>query len=779
MSRKKPRGLRLPPGVAPAGSGRRSQEGGAGRAPRELAAGGLRGRWAGRVLMAVLAPLLFLGTFELVLRLSGYGYDPGFFVPDPEKRDHFLVNGQFGRRFFPSALVRTAQPARVAVPKPRGGLRVVVFGGSAAMGDPEPAFGFPRILETLLQARFPDRPVEVINTAMTAINSHVVLEIARDCEALEADFWVVYLGNNEVHGPFGCGTVFGAQTPPRWVIRGNVALKRTRTGQLLQSVFEKVPGKAPASWGGMEMFLEQRVAADDPRLDRVYAHLRRNVEEIAALGMDFGAEVLIGTAAVDLRDCAPFASGLPEGLSREERARWNQVFNGAVAAQTRGNHEEALSGLRLAASISDRHAELQHRLGILKLEGGRATEAAVHFEAARDLDLLRFRADSRINALLREAARAARASHLVDIESVLREARPGGTPGEEWFYEHVHFRMAGNDLVARLFASQIDALAGNGASRSQRPPWPEPGECARSLGFTRWHEWELLRHMQKRLAQPPFSAQWNREERHRRLQREEETLRSDVTPDLLAEAVALYAERVNARPEDLFLREQYAPLLAAAGRSEDALGQWEAVTRMFPSHFAGWHQLGALLNRQRRWAEAETPLRRCLELQSAYPPALNSLGIALSHLERLEEACEAFESAVKADPVYAEAFHNWGLVLARRGDGNGAMGLYGRAVAARPDYLPAQQSLGEALIKAGRHSEAEEPYRQVARRLARDPSARVKPRAVAPETGPERRRGGRAARSAFAGSGERSGPASTPCPRGGLAGQMRSALASK
>ena len=36
---------------------------------------------------------------------------------------------------------------------------------------------------------------------MTAIDSHVTVEIARDCTAHQPDLFIVYLGNNEVVGP--------------------------------------------------------------------------------------------------------------------------------------------------------------------------------------------------------------------------------------------------------------------------------------------------------------------------------------------------------------------------------------------------------------------------------------------------------------------------------------------------------------------------------------------------------------------------------------------------
>ena len=55
---------------------------------------------------------------------------------------------------------------------------------------------------------------EVINTGMTAINSHAILAIARDCVPFNGDIWIIYMGNNEVIGPFGAGSVLGPKAPP-------------------------------------------------------------------------------------------------------------------------------------------------------------------------------------------------------------------------------------------------------------------------------------------------------------------------------------------------------------------------------------------------------------------------------------------------------------------------------------------------------------------------------------------------------------------------------------
>jgi hypothetical protein len=92
------------------------------------------------------------------------------------------------------------------------------------------------MLNIILGLRHPDKKFEVVNAAMTGINSHVILPLARGCEEAHGDIWVIYMGNNEVVGPFGAGTVFGNQTTPLPWIRAGLALKATRLGQLLDAL---------------------------------------------------------------------------------------------------------------------------------------------------------------------------------------------------------------------------------------------------------------------------------------------------------------------------------------------------------------------------------------------------------------------------------------------------------------------------------------------------------------------------------------------------------------
>src|SRR5579864_42773 len=191
------------------------------------------------------SPLLQLLVLELALRLFGWGYPAHFFLPSNDKQV-YAENEKFGWRFFPRRLSRSPDPIRLTQSKPADTFRIFVFGESAALGDPQPAYSFSRILRELLEARCPGIRFQIINTGVTAVNSHAILPIARDCVPFNGDIWIIYMGNNEVVGPFGAGSVFGAKTPPLWIIRAGLAIKRTRVGQALDWLWQSSPARSGA-----------------------------------------------------------------------------------------------------------------------------------------------------------------------------------------------------------------------------------------------------------------------------------------------------------------------------------------------------------------------------------------------------------------------------------------------------------------------------------------------------------------------------------------------------
>ena len=165
-------------------------------------------------------------------------------------------------------------------------MRIFVFGESAVRGTPEPGFGFVSQLGAQLRSAYPDRQVEVYNLGIVAINSHVVYQIARQVRDLEPDLLVVYMGNNEVVGPYGPGSANLSLIPPLWMIRASVWIGGTRTGQLLQRLLGSFvqPAARTLDWHGMSTFQDRTVRGDDPRLAAVYSNYEANLRGIVAVG---------------------------------------------------------------------------------------------------------------------------------------------------------------------------------------------------------------------------------------------------------------------------------------------------------------------------------------------------------------------------------------------------------------------------------------------------------------------------------------------------------------
>ncbi|HEY2858845.1 MAG TPA: tetratricopeptide repeat protein, partial [Terracidiphilus sp.] len=595
----------------------------------------------------------------------------------------FAQNNQFGWRFFGRDLARWPYPLSIPQTKPTNTVRILVLGESAARGEPQPDFGLPRVLQAMLSLRYPGASFEVVNAAMVAINSHAILPIARDCVRAGADLWVVYMGNNEVVGPFGAGTIFGSQSQPLPLIRASLAAKATRTGQLLDSMMQGVHSSRHADtiWGGMTMFLDQQIRADDPRMAGVYHNFERNLTDILQAGKRSGAGIVLSTVAVNLKDCPPFASAHRPGLSEADKSKWEHLYHQGSAAQEAGRIDEAEAHFREAAALDDTFAELRFRQGECALARGNVVQARVDYQAARDLDTLRFRCDSRLNELIRRAATNGAGPRLMlaDSERAFAERSADGLPGEELFYEHVHLTFAGNYLLALTIAEQVKKLLpGWVIQRESGPDWASPDSCAGRLGRSAWHDVAALNSIHATLNDPPFTGQLHHSDQMRRL--EQELARRSavvVTPAGLAAALETAESALKAAPDDATLYEQVANLKRASGDFAGAAAAAKHELELLPSASEGWALLGSILARQGQLDEAATAFRRAFHFG---PQGIKS------HLELADS-------------------------LAMLGKQDEAIREYRRILAHKPNCVPALLQLGQVLEKLGRQAEAEECFR--------------------------------------------------------------------
>ena len=626
-------------------------------------------KWAFRV-AAVLLPLLALGALELAFRALGIGHSTSFFLRREANGQAVLVdNPRFSRRFFGPGLARTAWPFQIAERKAAGTIRVFVMGGSAANGDPQPEFGLARMLEVLLRARYPAARFEVINAAMTGINSHVVLPIARDCARRDSDLWIIYMGNNEVVGPYGASTVFGRQVPGMFFIRPSLALKETRVAQAIEALLLSagIFPDARKEWEGMQMFIGNRLGPDDPRMTAVYGHFQLNLADILRAGLHGNVRVVVATVPSNLRDCAPFASLHRAGLTETQRQAWEQFFRAGVAAQEAGKPQSAAASFQAAAAIDREYAELQFRWGQCCLAAGQDDEARQHFEKARNWDALKFRTDSRLNDLIRETARG-REAHgifLADAEQEMGRQSPHGVPGDETFWEHVHLTFEGNYRLARVIAEQADRAlpeAAKGGTNTARP-WISAAECAQRLAHGNWARYQATASMLMRISAPPFTLQFNHTAQFSRLQQQLEQLRPAIQPEALLQAAEQCRQAMGQAPEDWILHRQLGRLLEAVGDGAGAVEAGKRVVQLLPNSAEAHCALGNWLCHLGRPVEAQQEFQSALRLDSESAQALDGLALALALQDRNQDAVAMLRRLLRLHPASPEAHLNLAMRL--------------------------------------------------------------------------------------------------------------------
>ncbi len=644
-------------------------------------------RWLKRSLLSVLLPLALLAGTELFLRVLDWGYPTGFLVGHADEHGPCLIDNQFfGYRFFPPRLARAPLPLKIRSGKPPDVLRVVVLGESAAMGEPAPAYGLARQLECLLAAALPQRRVEVINAAMTAVNSHAITEIASALTALQPDWFVVYMGNNEVVGPYGPGTVFRPLARPPYV-RWRVCLTRLRLAQVLAQLAGGLglTSEAVREWRGMALMADRLTPETDSRLASVYAGFSFNLEHILDRCRAAGAGVALCTVAVNLRDCAPFA------------------------AATNAAGESALDRFKRAVQL-----EAQ----------GDVAGAREWYARARDGDALRFRADSEINRRIRAAAGPARPGVvLVDAEKQL-QTTTGGAPGAEIFLDHVHLNFSGNYRLAQAVCEAILPRV-NGDAPATAALLPAEAVAER-LAYNARAELQVLEIMRERRHEFPFARQHDNARQLARLVARKLELIGRLQDEDWGALEQQYAQALAEHADDWVYPYEWGRILLDAGRYADAAAQLRRAVDLMPHRYdlrgAAALALGFLGEAAAGIALVDTGDRgRFFQYDALLACARGLLRAGFYHA-----ALEYLDAADRVLPDSGDTALDRAACCARLGRVADAERILRARLSKRANGAAAGEELAMLLTMQGRFAEADEVFAALAREYPEQTAWRLK-----------------------------------------------------
>lgn len=578
------------------------------------------------LLLALSLPILLLGVTEGVLRALDVAPRIPLFIPHPQFPQYSLANPAAAGRLFsrpeaaPNVSIETGFFDTRRSPE---ALRLVVQGGSSAAGFPYGYGASPAaLLEQRLRRENPGRRIEVITTAMSAVNSYALWDFSDEIIALEPDAVLIYAGHNEFLGILGVGSAYTSSRSPA-LTRLIMRLRHFQLYRVFERLFSPGGGQAVSGEEGQGGTLMARIAAerriplDSDLYRRGVEQFTSNLDLILRRYRSVGIPVYIATLVSNEADQPPFISA--PGAEGEIRALAESIATGEPLSP---GAQRRLEDLTAGGS-----AQAAYVLAGLLASQERASEALEAFQRARDLDQLRFRAPTRFNDIIRARADASGAV-VVDVEADFRTASPGGVIGHGLITEHLHPNAEGYFIIGNAFHQALSetGLLGDGFSfvdaRQARQEMPLSA-VDRLFGEYKlmrlMADWPFVETRQEPVLPPPRGNEavlarelyeqkidWRTAHRqlrayYRRSSNEPEYLRVAL---ILADAFPFSAE------------DQYdaAVALADAGRPVQAVRYFYQAAAVRPEHLQTWLSLGDAGARSGLTQHARRAYKRALEI---------------------------------------------------------------------------------------------------------------------------------------------------------------------
>lgn len=424
---------------------------------RSLSKGRLRlFRW-----ISILLPFLLLVLMELGLRAFHYGNDLHLFVEYPADKEYLFLNPAASKRYFTNqANATTGNVEPFKKEKDAGTMRIFVLGESTTIGYPYFHNGsFHRWLQYRLMHDYPDRNFEVINIALTAVNSYTVLGFAREVVNYQPDAILIYTGHNEYYGALGVGSTdrIGGN---RRIVDLLLALRQLRVVQWMTNMYEHLAGLFRShKSNGIRTRMEAMVANEQiPYGSKLYQRgidqFQENMEETLQLLDRRHIPVFISNLVSNEKDLSPFISMAADSA---KFSGFKKAYAGGKAAFDAGDWATAYKLFREAEGIDSMHALCNYYLGCLALRQGDPGQAKAWFSRAEELDALRFRAPSLMNNIIPKLAAQYKSIHLVDAKAAFEARSKYGIIGNELLLEHVHPNIYGYALLSDAFYRAMKA----------------------------------------------------------------------------------------------------------------------------------------------------------------------------------------------------------------------------------------------------------------------------------------------------------------------------------
>lgn len=660
-------------------------------------------------LTVFLGLILLLGGLEASLRLAGFGTSTALLLVETfaDSSQRYIPNPSIARRFIfrppHEGITETGLIIHYdsfTLQKASNEKRVVFLGDSTIFGMPDPVnLTIPAFLERLLKAAYPGEKVEVFNCAMTSINSHTMLEMARELDPLNPDLVLVYTGHNEFYGPHGVGSTvqFIENRPMQTFIS---VLARTRCYQLLQRFPVSAGSQVkPGSMTLMEAMVgNDAIGEEDAAFRKTLAAYRSNLELIARRFTGTKTKVAFCGLVANERDCAPLnpltSSKVDEDQRRDLQILSREAWNYLLA----GNLNEASATISKIRASDAGYGNAVFLQGRLAEELGDIFTANLHYKQAILRDGMRFRAPPDFNHLIKDVA-ADMDACFIDLEPALRGGSSSGLLGASLFVDHVHPNVDGKYLLANAIAHAIcseDLLQIKASPASL----PDETSCLTQAGHTPIDSINSLNRMIRFHRRYPLNRILNVDEMTELLEVQKKTHESALSPAYQA-AIAHMGELepvLNRDENDRIIHhDELAFRLYELGAWNEAGNEYYSLIQSSNKYFPGVPSYYLQLS-------------ECIKKRTDLPDTVKSVV-----LPRMYAACKQvfLRCSLRDGPDRARETYEMGIYAANSGDQPVAQELLEESI-----RLDAQPRKLETLMQIEWNSGNKIRAREIARQLS-------------------------------------------------------------
>jgi len=366
----------------------------------------------------VLIPLAVVLLLELGLRVFNYGRVYDQWVPMGEERLTLNPDIAF-RYFYNSEKVPSANYNYFDEVKKENSYRVFVMGGSSAAGFPyTPNGAFSRYVKKRLQLLYPQKNIEVVNIAMSAINSYALLDMMSGVLDEHPDLIIIYAGHNEYYGALGVGSV-ETLGDTRYLVNTVIWLNQFKAFELLRDLIKSVSGlfAEPVKQDGTLMARMSQRNLVPLNSEKYFAGLNQfegNLRDMLEMANEKNVPVILGLLVSNLKDQKPFESIDDDGFPSAD-----SIF---ILAKK-------------------------------KLIGGNISVADSLFRFAKDLDALRWRAPEKMNEIISDLENEF-GYHGVKLDSTYNSESISGVVGDDLITDHLHPNLRGFQIIGREIVNE-------------------------------------------------------------------------------------------------------------------------------------------------------------------------------------------------------------------------------------------------------------------------------------------------------------------------------------